>query len=397
MVAGLAVFLAFSSNLPFIKTKWVTTGYIAFWLILAVIGAFGRRSAIMPQKTVFVSFLGFFYFYYFNWATWPKGTYLDELMWAYSAAHALAPFLLGSFFERRDLRIFLVATAWWASILGGWVVVSYVAAQNSPLYYETARFTVAWALNPISQSRVIGFAVLVLYARALMNPRFYHYPLILVLLFSMLLGGSRGSVIALMVAFALMTFLAGKLSRRGGAIVVFGGLLAVAFLYLPVPSFERYFSSDRWLETQTGEGIPSRVDRVLDAIEHWEKHPLFGSGTSGNIDIFYSHTLVVQILMELGVFGLLLFCGILIPLLLNFFRNTRWGREDAWEICAFGGMLFYGLIAAQMTGTFMTLNFLWLPMGILTAWPRIIGTAEPELIRIPGPHSQGQASGTSGI
>ena len=100
LIAGLPVFFILCDYLPIEKTKLVTGGFIAIWILLGAVGSIGRRTAILQRPLVCLSFLGFLSLYYINWAIWPKGTELDEFMWAYSVAHAIVPFLFGSLFEQ---------------------------------------------------------------------------------------------------------------------------------------------------------------------------------------------------------------------------------------------------------------------------------------------------------
>ncbi len=157
---------------------------------------------------------------------------------------------------------------------------------------------------------------------------------------------------------------------------------------LPDAVLERYFSGDRWLETQTGEGVPLRIERAIVALERWWEYPVFGSKTSGNEQIYYSHNLFIQILMETGLIGLALFLSMLIPLILYFSKGLRASEVD-WRTSAFMGFLVYSLLEAQVSGTYMYLNFVWVSMGILVAWPRIIGGQLPssflQVSRLPAP------------
>ncbi len=369
LIAGLPVFLIARDHFPIEETKLATGSFIGVWIILGTVGGMGRRTALLLKPTVFLPFLGFLGVYYINWAVWPKGTELDELMWAYSVAYAIAPFAFGSLFEWRDLRVFLFTVTAWSIVLAVLVLTGYIASGE--VRYDVGRFTIAESLNPISQSLVIGFAILLVYAQALARARYYLFSFIPILLFAMLLGGSRGPAIALLVALGMMTLLTRKVSRRFLAIVVMALIFSGAALSLPELLDERYFASERWLTTQTEEGLPLRVERATLAIERWLQYPILGSGTSGNESIFYSHNLIVQLLMETGIVGLGLFLAVLMPPLLDFLRMSRGKDRVNWEVLGFRGFLIYSLVQAQVSGTFMGLNFLWISIGILTAWPRM--------------------------
>lgn len=370
LVASLPVFFIACDYLLIDKTKVVTGRFITVFIILGMLGATGRRIAILRQPLVCLCFLGFLFLYYINWAMWPKGTPIDELMLAYSVANAIIPFVFGSLFERRDLRIFLIVVALWGTLLAALVLVGYIANMESGFTID--RFTVGESLNPITQSFVIGFVLVALYSEILTKGRYRSVPAMAILLFTMLLGGSRGPVIALFAALSMIILFAQRTSRKIFAILFIAVSFVVVPMYLPELTQERYFSEERWLTTRTEEGVPLRIERATLALELWLQHPILGSGTSGNELIYYSHNLILQILMEMGVVGLAFFLSILIPSLLGFFRRLRGEVRVEWDISAFTGFLVYCLIEAQVSGTYMGLNWLWLSMGILTAWPQII-------------------------
>jgi len=369
LIAGLPIFFIACDYFMIEKTKLVTAAFIAVWIVFGVMGAIGRRLTVLSRPLIFLCWIGFLSLYYLNWAMWPKGTEADEIMWASSMAFAVIPFILGSLFEGRDIRIFFIVITLWGMLLAVLVLASYISDWETR--YTISRFTVGESLNPISEALIIGFAVISLYAQVLSKVRYSLITIILSLMFSMLLSGSRGPAIALVVALIVMTFFSQSISRRALLILILVFGLSGVLMSLPDPLLERYFSTDRWLTTQTEEGIPLRIDRAMLALERWYKYPFFGSGTSGNEELFYSHNLVIQILMELGVVGLVLFLMILLPLVSKFFKGLSYVGHLNWETLGFTGFLIYGLIEAQVSGSYMGLNFLWFSMGVLTSWPRI--------------------------
>lgn len=371
LMGALPVFFYLTDFFQIEKTQFVTTGFIAIWIVIGGIGVIGKRTAIIPQRMVFLCSLGFFYFYFFNWAMWPKGSQLDELMWAYATAHAVIPFLFGSFFDQKDLRIFLKGVAFWGILLGVIVIINYIFTLSTEPGFKTSRFTVAFALNPISQSRNIGYAVLLLYAQVLIQPRKFHFPLIIALLFSLLLGGSRGPAIALVLSLVAMTYFFKFETRRNVIFLVIAAICLFVLIFLPNPVLDRYFSKDLWLEEEAGVGILPRIETVGLALDRWLEYPIFGSGTSGNRIIYYSHSIFPQILMEVGIVGLGLFFGMLFFPFWNFFRFLKKETSPQWESLAVVGLMIFGLLVAQVGGTYMTSNSIWLPMGILVAWPQI--------------------------
>ena len=83
--------------------------------------------------------------------------------------------------------------------------------------------------------------------------------------------------------------------------------------------------------------------------------------------------------METGLVGLALFFSMLIPLIVHFTRGLRASEVD-WRTSAFMGFLVYSLLEAQVSGTYMSLNYVWVSMGILAAWPRMAGHRQTQRV-----------------
>lgn len=371
LIAGLPTFFIVCDYLHIEKTKFVTASFIAVWVTTGIIGGLGRRTALLKRPLITLALLQFFIISFANWVAWDKGSEQDELMWAYCVPGAIAPLLFASKFDRQALRTFFIAIIGWGSLLAVLVLAGYVA--NVDLGIEVSRFNVAEALNPITQSLVIGFAVIALYAKALVQGTYYILALILVMIFSMLLAGSRGPAIAIVAAMLLMTLMLQWSVRQILIILFVAASVAVVITYLPQSVFGRYFSEDVWLDTKTGQGVQTRIDLYTTGLQTWLKHPVFGSGTSGNAHLIsYTHNLFIQILMETGAVGLLLFLSASLPLAFNFFKRSRLEAQSSWETLAFAGFLVYSVIESQVSGTYIRLDFLWVCMGVLISWPRII-------------------------
>src|SRR5262252_9580265 len=108
LIAGLPLYFILIERADIEKPKMMTATYLALWIVIAAAGLKGRRSGLLRRPQVLWCYCAFLALYYVNWSMWPKATPLDELMWAYSVASAIVPFVLGSSFQIRDLRPFFV-------------------------------------------------------------------------------------------------------------------------------------------------------------------------------------------------------------------------------------------------------------------------------------------------
>jgi O-antigen ligase len=228
----------------------------------------------------------------------------------------------------------------------------------------SGRFLVADALNPISQSLVIGYALLIAIAYVLAERRLWPIVVACPILFLLALGGSRGPVLALLAAVVAMSMASRRSWKALGLTVLL--LAAVPFVGLQLPGEIK----ERYLTTED-VSIGGRLDAAQAALSRWLEYPIFGSGTSGNEEITYAHNMVLQILMETGLLGLLLFLGLSVPIVWTFMK--RIGKEPAsWEPVALLGFFVYALVEAQVSGTIMAFGPLWMALGI------VLGVGVPE-------------------
>jgi O-antigen ligase len=352
LIAGLPLYFILIERADIEKPKTMTAAYLALWILVAAAGMKGRRSGLVRRPQVFWCYFAFLALYYVNWGMWPKATALDELMWAYSVASAIVPFMLGSLFQARDLRPFFTAITAWSLGLSATVLLSYLEGGEA----ASGRFLVADSLNPISQSLVIGYALLIASAYVLAERRLWPIVATSPILFLLALGGSRGPVIALMAGVVAMSLV----GRRSWKTLVLAVLLlaAVPFvgIHLPDEIKERYLTTE-------DVSIGGRVFAAEAAVGRWLEYPIFGSGTSGNGEITYAHNMVLQILMETGALGLLLFLGLSVPIIWTFMKRTA-TEPPNWERIALLGFLVYALVEAQVSGTIMAFGPLWMALGM---------------------------------
>ena len=360
LIAGLPLYFILIERADIEKPKMMTATYLALWILVAAAGLKGRRSSLLKRPQVLWCYFAFLALYYVNWSMWPKATPLDELMWAYSVASAIVPFMLGSSFQSRDLRPFFLAITALSLGVSAIVLLSYLGGGEA----ASGRFLVADALNPISQSLVIGYALLIAVAYVLVERRLWPIVVASPVLFLLALGGSRGPVIALIAAVVAMS-MAGRRSWKALGLTVLL-LAAIPFVGMHLPGEIK----DRYLTTED-VSIGGRLEAAEAAVSRWLEYPIFGSGTSGNGDITYAHNMVLQILMETGFLGLLLFLGLSVPIVWTFMK--RIGKEPpGWERVALLGFLVYALVEAQVSGTIMAFGPLWMALGIA------LGVGAPE-------------------
>jgi O-antigen ligase len=355
LIASLPLYFILLEKAEIEKPKMMTAMFVGVWIVVAVAGLKGRKISLLRRPLVLWCYLAFLALYYVNWSMWPKGTALDELMWAYSVANAVVPFVLGSMFQPRDLRPFWIVSAMWSFGLSAMLLIAYLEGGEA----VGGRLLVAEALNPISQSLVIGYSLIVLCARLLVNRKLWPIAAATPVVFLMGLGGSRGPVIALIAGMAAMSVVSRQPWKRLVVAILVLATIPLVGATLPDDIKVRYLTSEDM-------SITARVIAAETSLTRWLEYPAFGSGTSGNVDITYSHNMFLQLLMETGVLGLLLFCAFTVPIVWAFMKRAT-KEAPSWERLALVGFLVYAMIEAQMSGTIMAFGLLWMVLGIVSA------------------------------
>jgi len=173
------------------------------------------------------------------------------------------------------------------------------------------------------------------------------------------MSGSRSGLITLLSGIVVGSTLSYRyLSKPLVAGVAGCGLLAGLGLasVLNATIFQRFlptvtFEGGTIVLTGKGTGaIYSRYDLTLQAIELWKDQPIFGYGwfaspeTVGYLDVFYS-----QILVDVGIVGVVILAGFYLALVRTFVRNRYRG---SYVLSAAGAGWLVGLLCAGIGGAY---------------------------------------------
>ncbi|MBR2309187.1 MAG: O-antigen ligase family protein [Oscillospiraceae bacterium] len=171
-------------------------------------------------------------------------------------------------------------------------------------------------------------------------------------------GGSKKSLIVIFVSFVAMYFynaLGSKayLKQFRNLLFMIGGIAAVVMLVTRLPIFSgivmRYESFFSFMEG--GKGGVSDVDRmnlISKGMEVWWNHPLFGAGTyaSGHYLGVYAHNNYVELLMNSGLIGLIVFYAVYFVAVIRYISNSiRYKQSGKIAI-----LLFAVLLSVLVTG-----------------------------------------------
>ena len=160
--------------------------------------------------------------------------------------------------------------------------------------------------------------------------------LILLFLFCIILANSRKGILAalLLIVMAFRPYLRLFFSRlkKGNKLLLFGiASLCVLWVILDGRVVNFFLSQNNLLErltTQmTGRSNQSRVALIIEGLQTFAKHPLFGVGINNaryySVYETYTHCTYAELLACCGVFGSLPFVGFLYCTARPLFRKTR--------------------------------------------------------------------------
>ena len=192
---------------------------------------------------------------------------------------------------------------------------------------------------------------------------------------------SRGSVLALAVAFVTMALLQ---RWRIGVFLIAGLVVAISIVLVPPQFKERWFElSNPTAKNEVDLSTRQRLGENLAAVQMFEDHPLLGVGP-GNFEVQYlryaprialdtreeprqAHNLYLEVLAERGVVGALVFTIFMLATVAGAWRARRRfeGEEKAVAEAA-----FVALVAVLASALFLHAayaRYFWITVGFALA------------------------------
>jgi len=214
-----------------------------------------------------------------------------------------------------------------------YILFSSIVAIEALTYYFMAGqqgFITVFGSNYLGLGRVISLAFLLLIAYFMFWARNVYWKLFTIIMASLylwllLVTGGRGPFLAAILSglipliFTIHLDLKKKIIRVRKYVVPILIMVIVSislFVYLSETGHMTQTYSRLLVLTQTGMGDSAgeRLQHYVHAIEYWKQAPIFGYGIGswpiidGGIDMRgYPHNIVLEILVELGLVGLLIF------------------------------------------------------------------------------------------
>lgn len=306
----------------------------------------------------------------------PQSVY-EYYKWMYMIARWIAPFILGLFFPLtlKRLRRFLAAASLLALILAGVTVLSFIIGRETAA--TEARYTPAERLGGLGVgifgglggACLMGYMLLVRQTGGKKVPDFLCWSSLAVIAMAILASGSRGPVISMGLTLVVMLLLFGGRNafRAAVGLGVVGILLFLCWNLLPQAALARIFGEGA-VAGEEGAGLRWRL--FVASFNILKEAPFFGqtielASIIRIADIDTSHQVITQVMMELGLFGLILFLIAFIPPVIQWpliaFKRTLPIHPFVSTIAL---LLIYEVIQRHIAGQLANHDF-WIIMGLV--------------------------------
>jgi O-antigen ligase len=230
------------------------------------------------------------------------------------------------------------------------------------------------AVNPVSLGNQATSAILcglVLWRDARIHHRAFLLCLFMLLLACLMLTGSKGPVLQLLICGALWAFRRGFAWRMG-----LGALPLLAWMFLSTSNP----LADRLAGTGDDSSTAERVVMISDSFDQIADSPLIGSAFVELNSGFYPHNVFVEAGLAFGVPVALVFAGMIIV-----------GAGRAWKTLKtdydlLGLLYIQGLLDATFAGSIYGMQQLWVLLAILPT-AAILGARRRQRAPMPAPPS----------
>jgi O-antigen ligase len=272
-------------------------------------------------------------------------------------------------------RLYVLLTL--AVALGDAVVLTNRLSSNDATQVFTARYTIGTAYNPIWAGRTAAIGVLIAFALILggfsKRASLVGYLSLPFLIVALLASGSRGPVVALLVALVVLVGLVmqNRQLRQRLAQVALGVGAAAVIAALIVPSSAVSRSASFLFGDASGLSSNGRTQVWGKALSLFYSHFWTGVGTGGFPNyappgIFYPHNIVLEAAAELGVIGMAVAVAFLWISLRTAFRVWREAssHEDRIAAALILSMLVATVLNSLLSDSIETTDTLCLVAGL---------------------------------
>jgi O-antigen ligase len=330
-------------------TAWLLIG-LGFALLSGAWPSSQSARRILAPPIILIAVLAALLILRLDPGAYPKSKI--ELFLAQSVPLLLAGMLIA--LRATTFRLYILLTL--AVALAGAVALTQHLSSNDATQLFTARYTIGTTYNPIWVGRSAAIGVLISLALILggfsKRISLVGYLSMPFLAIALLASGSRGPVVALLVALAVLVGLVvqnRQLRRRLAQIAVgVGAAVVVAALIVPSSAVDR--SASFLFGNASGLSSNGRTHLWSEALSLFYSHFWTGIGTGGfsryEPVYLYPHNIVLEAAAELGVLGMAVLVTFLFLALRTAFRV--WREATSHEDRIAGALVLSILVATVL-------------------------------------------------
>jgi len=252
-------------------------------------------------------------------------------------------------------------------------IVSYIF-YGSLLSHGVGRISMAKYMNigftdvmsPLALSYASSLVITIclyyiLYIKLNNKTRYYYWVAILLSLVPFLLGASRGSVFAMVLALVLIIFFHKSAKHKLKVlllIIIFGFVVGYTAAKTESAVFTRVFNISE--DVKIGDQSAIRLLMWESAWEQFLKSPIIGDSIQSVIPP-HPHNIILEVLMSTGLIGFIPFISLLLITLKKGIKIIKYRPEHVWVFILF----FQGLIQNMFSGAVYAAIFYWAGMGLV--------------------------------
>ena len=241
--------------------------------------------------------------------------------------------------------------------------------------------------NPIQVSRYLAIGAAMMIALLIRNKpsqSLHYFAILFVILLSIILSGSRGPLVSIIIGSIVYAILYERKhsSRIFGYGILAVGTIITLLLLLPESLTQRFFDISQGTVIMTQQGV-RRISTIATRFEFWSMSVqawfssvtsfFVGLGSGGFSSLFiwrdwrwYPHNLFFEIIVELGLVGLIIVVLFIIKSYQIFNKGIHGGSlSDHSALWVAGTVVMF--IAAQFSGDINDNRILWMFIGISIA------------------------------
>lgn len=253
----------------------------------------------------------------------------------------------------------------------------FFVAMTLPLGFRVGAF----GIDPIWSARLIGISALFFVYEGLRRKglvRWLCWSMILVLFLLSLPTASRGPTLAMFLGIGLIIFTAKSLNLRMRALIVGGLVLTMLVTIVLLPGI--FFYRFKALEKKQDNSSLVRLYFWYKSFEKIRESHLLGIGAGGFARLIvgrdvqlYPHNIFLEIALEFGIIGLLLFLSLLGLTARNLWiliwkARDRLSSEEFAYAQLLMALFLFAFLNAQLSGDVVGNAFLWMVMGAIHAY-----------------------------